>query len=438
MNHYLKLLKYKETMSFTHEGIRIGDFHLIEKANSFRTNIPLLLAFPFLKNFRGLALNVFKVTHHKNLNTYTIHPRHLSAHFKDESYLQVDMLLDSEVIRAESHSTESYSHVMLIINLIRLVTGVRSISGSDLHGRKDWAICRCCMALFQSLSLYRLHTVSCTAFGAGNIKRRVSNNILVHKTRIFLKKKNKFVPHVLAFNLKNLYRSIRPFSFINMDYESSNTPVADSSYSSFSKIPTNAIYEQKVIGGAYSIRNVFPNYPLPNSLATPRCIFINETQTEKDFYLSFFKKLRSDIKLIHRYEQDILSEAIPTPHLRDLSITEKIRYLSAQFCEVCQAKFNSYRTLDNGKKCRLHKNIDHDHVIFKKSMNEPDDGSVLRKVVCQFCNLQLTQSADSPKKSRIIYLHNAERYIIFSCYQSKPANLTNLTKSDEYLSAIQS
>ena len=408
IERYLRLLNYQQYLGFTHSGIRIADFHLLEKSNSFNGNVPLLLSFPFLRGYKGFALNLFRIIHHKNLKVYTIHPRHLSAHFKDPAYLQIDLLLDGDNIRDEPYCTDSYSHVMLILDLVRLSSGFRCPSGSR-NERKNWSICRQCLSLFQDIALYKLHIASCAAFGAGNVKRRISRNVLVHKTEIFLKKKNRKVPHYLSFNLKDLYKCKRPLSFFTMDYESGNLPVKDCSYKPFSTVPTSAVFEQRVLGGSYTIKNVFPNFPLPSSLSSPRCLFRTEIQSEKQFYLSFFTKLRTDIKLLHRYEQEIFDQSPPTPHLSQLSITEKIRYLSTQFCDICHAKFGGYRTLLNGKRCKLIRNIDHCHVVYKASIDEPDSPTLLNKVICQFCNLNLTQSCDSPKITRIIYLHNAER-----------------------------
>ena len=194
-----------------------------------------------------------------------------------------------------------------------------------------------------------------------------------------------------------------------MDFESGNLPIKDCSYKPFSKIPSGATFEQRVLGGSYTIKNVFPNYPLPSCLSSPRCLFRTDTQNEKQFYLSFFTKLRTDIKMLHKYEQGIFEQAPLTPQLKDLSILERIRFLSARTCEICHARFGSYRTLINGKKCKLIRVIDHCHVVYKESISEPDQPTLLNKVICQFCNLNLTQSCDSPKITRVIFLHNAER-----------------------------
>ena len=113
--------------------------------------------------------------------------------------------------------------------------------------------------------------------------------------------------------------------------------------------------------------------------------------------------------MLHGYEQRVFEQAPLTPQLKDLSVLEKIRFLSARTCEICHARFGGYRTLVNGKRCKLIRIIDHCHVIYKGSMSEPDPPALLNKVICQFCNLNLTQSCDTPKITRVVFLHNAER-----------------------------
>lgn len=407
VKRFMNMIHYKSLLGFTHKGIRIADFHLLEKNISFRSNIHLLLAFPVIRRYEGLSINLFKVTFHKDMNTYTVHPRHLSAHHANPSYLQCDLLLDSDTIRAVPYSSETYDHVLLILNLIRLTTGFQNASDPG-RTKINALICRRCMRVFSDQGKYKLHLRICSAFGPGCVKRRVSSNILVHKTRVFLKSLCRDIPHVLKFNIKDLYRAVRPIIFGCADLECVNIPVKENaSYSScpYSKMPSQAVFEQRVIGAAYMFKNIFPNFALPSELKEPRCVFRQGNETEEQFFLSLFNMLRDDVKRIHRYEQNVLNYDQGTPQLKDLSLLEKIRFLGRQFCEICHTKFGSFKRVQNNKKCKVQKVLDHSHIDFITPA-EPAPGR-LRRVICQFCNWALSQSADSPKKSRCFFLHNS-------------------------------
>ena len=272
------------------------------------------------------------------------------------------------------------------------------------------------MTVFIDQGKYKLHLKLCTAFGPGCVKRRVSSNILIHKNTIFSKSTSKQIPHVLKFSTKNLFKTVRPIVFAGADLECLNVPVNDVNDSSYEKIPSQAIFEQIIVGAAYSFKNIYPNFELPSELKDPRCVFRKENESEEAFYLTFFNMLRDDVKKIHRYEQEVMKKDEGTPQLKDLSIADRIRFLSRQFCEICQARFGSYRKTKENKKCKILKNLDHGHVeyrsIFEPTL-EPRPATpatpTLRRVLCQFCNWAMSQSADSPKNSRIIFLHNCIR-----------------------------
>ena len=220
IKQHLRCLNYRGLLSHFHTGIKISDFHLLEKMNVISTNTPLLLSFPFLKNFKGLSLNCYKITYHTTQKAFTIYPRHLSVHHSDPAFYQVDFLLDSDVIRSESCSTDTYDHVLLILHLPRLVSFLSTKHNKNRIGSAQ--ICRQCMSLYFDMATFRLHSRSCKAFGPGNLKRRISQNRFIHKTTIFNQRLQRHVPHTLHFDTKSLHKLYRPFTFFTADFESTN------------------------------------------------------------------------------------------------------------------------------------------------------------------------------------------------------------------------
>ena len=241
-------------------------------------------------------MNCYRISYHPHHNSYTIYPRHLSVYHSNNSYLQVDLLLDSEVIRPDTYTTATYDHVLLILNLPRLVSSL-----STLHKKNNLVsahICRQCLSLFNDVNSFHIHHRVCGAFGPGNLKRRISHNRFIHKSTIYSKRLKRHLDHTLHFATKHLYTLRRPISFMSMDFEASNVKPDHTIPCPYSKVPNNAVYEQTILAGSYCIKNVFPNFPLPLVLQQPRCL-VREQQSIQQFYLDFFKMIRSDVQLVH-------------------------------------------------------------------------------------------------------------------------------------------
>ena len=396
----MRHIAYKEFLDFETPGIKISNLPQLEKRNSpFTTS--LRLAFPFLKTYEAFAINVFRIHFHKHTNTYTLFPTHLSPNFDNEKCYQIDLLLDTDDVRCNPLSTDLYKHVLLILNLPRLLSSFKSTQ-SQKHSEKSTYVCRKCCTVFNELGTQKQHTANCSASSTASSKRRVTQNRFVHKTTVFIKKLNKHVPHVLKYSPANLYKTIVPTTQITMDFEATTRPFQRDIDEH--KLPKNAIFEQKPLGASYSMKTLYPSHELPTTLSEPRVMFFDDTKTsEKTFYLNFFKVLRSDIAKIHSYESQVIATAQPTPSFSQLSISEKIRFLAQKNCEICLARFGSKRKTPEGKIYRVKKCIDHVHV----KRNE-DNTELLRYICCFNCNAQLMQSAATNKVPRTIFLHNGK------------------------------
>ena len=405
MKKLLSLLNFQDILDFEKGGISLQNFALFEKKNK-PFNKKLLLHFPFLKRYSSFALNLFKVVHHNTLECYTLQPRHLSKFHKSEDHYQIDMLLDSNIIRQKPTSNEG--HVLSILNLPRLLSSFMSMK--DHHSDRYKFACKQCLKLFTERDSYRKHTKFCDAFSSGSAMKRKSHNKLINLTSIYVKKLGKYIPNVLRFNRKSLHKMIPALTMITMDLECTNeTPRTDPD--SYSKAPkTGLVYEQRVLGAAFVCKSLNSEYPLPAELVHPKTLFFDETITTKGkFWIKFFSMLRGTLQQIHEFETDILNRNREPPKFKDLTLSEQIKFVSSRYCELCFVKFNSFRKGADGVSYKVKKCIDHFHTKPSTTTSTTEKNKLLRFVLCSQCNCALMQSNVSPRVSKTVYIHNAIR-----------------------------
>ena len=397
---HLSSLRFKDIIDPESGGIAVSDFHLLENRNKPFSK-SLLLAFPFLRRFQSFSINVFKLHYHKHTKVYTLHPFHLSKHHKKQDCYQIDLLLDSKLLREQSDSEQGQGHherhVLTILDLPRLASCFKASKNNHLD--RYPLICRQCITTYSNPDQHKFHIQHCTAFNCGTTARRKTRNTFIHQTMIFSKKLNKLVPNVLSYNRRNLYKSVRSLSFFVLDLECTNRQV-NTDIDPYSKAPRKGlVYEQTILGGSFVAKAVYPQYPLPSYLALPRALFFDDNMTsEHSFWFRFFSMLRAAVHDVYLYEQDILSRNIEPPRFRDLKTADQLRFLTTTKCDLCRVPFGVTRTSVNGKRYKVHKNLDHDHAVAEK---------VLRYVLCTPCNLALYQS---PRRcDKIVYAHNAVR-----------------------------
>ena len=400
----LNYINFRSLLSFEGQGITIENFSQLERLNSpFHKS--LILIFPLLRKFQSLSINLFKIHHNKAHNQYSIHPIHLSKHHKKQDHMQIDLLIDDPTIRLQQHKTNG-NHVLTILNLPRLLASF--MSAHNRHTNRFQHCCRQCMRVFSDYNEFTQHIAHCKVFTSGCAAKRKTHNTFIHRTKIYIKSLNKYIPNVLQFNRKNLAKMLSPISFLALDLEATNQKhEGDGLYSSIPR--SGIVLEQKVLAAAFIVKTLVSQFPLPDCIAQPKTLFFDESITSKEsFWLRFFQMLRATIQEVFAYELDVLKKTRYIPRLKDLSITERIRFIASKSCEFCLVKFGSFRKAANGIKYRVLKNLDHCHLQAKP---QEEGKSVLRFILCSQCNLALAQRPVSVKTSRIIYIHNASKYI---------------------------
>lgn len=392
----LNALNFISLLDVYSTGIRLSDLHLFEKLNT-PLEKKLLTHYPLLKGYSGLAINVFTIHRSEQLNCFTLFPKQLSKNHRDTNFLQIDLLVDTPSIRAKAAvgvaagtSKKESQHVLAILNLARLLISFKSNEEKLFNSHRFQFPCRACATVYNSGTLYKAHIQTCNTFGSGRITagKRKSQNRFIHKTKITLVSSGKTVPHSIHFKRGNLIRTIRPFSFSCLDFESSNRIIENAKEDP--NTPNNATFQQKALGFSFTHKNCYTEYPIPDSLRAARILFFDEHKFEvKHFYLRLFMMIRADILLLHKYHLDILSRDEGVPTLSSLTTAEKIEFLAKERCDCCGIKFGILKKNSNGKFYKIKKVIDHSHVLMSKGGNGLATDSAsnkprkLRFVCCQ-------------------------------------------------------
>ena len=88
----MNLLNFKEFLLPGNAGIPKDKFDSLETAND-DFDAQLLREFPFLRFYKGFAINLFKIILNKTTVTYHIRPIKLSKRWRENHYLNIDLLV---------------------------------------------------------------------------------------------------------------------------------------------------------------------------------------------------------------------------------------------------------------------------------------------------------------------------------------------------------
>ena len=158
----LKMLNFQQFLQHSN-GISISDFRRLESAN---TPLPLALVeqFPSIETYKGLALNLYRSVIRQDPDNITqkqifIFPMVLSANHKSDSFVQVDLLLDSTNLRPKGRDSPTFPksplHVLTIHNLIGLLA--RNSQSKRNNATRYSHICRSCCHIFTSKEDLDIH-----------------------------------------------------------------------------------------------------------------------------------------------------------------------------------------------------------------------------------------------------------------------------------------
>ena len=158
----LNVLNFQQFLQHSN-GISISDFRRLESAN---TPLPsaLVQRFPAIQTYKGLALNLYRSVIRQDPDNITqkqifIFPMVLSANHKSDSFVQVDLLLDSTDLRPKGRDSPTFPksplHVLTIHNLIGLLA--RNSHSKRKHANRYSHICRSCCHIFTSKEDLDIH-----------------------------------------------------------------------------------------------------------------------------------------------------------------------------------------------------------------------------------------------------------------------------------------
>ena len=133
----------------------------------------------------------------------------------------------------------------------------------------------------------------------------------------------------------------------------------------FTRAPPSAVARQTPMSYAYGFESMYPDIPLPASLADVRIKFLDESTgvTLRDFYFNLLLSLRSDLVLVSHFLKDVLSRSQPPPGTHKRSARLQALFLSVSHCQFCGQKFDETRVTRTGKRIKIKRQFDHDHFL---------------------------------------------------------------------------
>ena len=344
----IEYLEYRPFIDFFNKGIPLTEISAFEKSLS---PIPKELsnAFKPLLAYSGICLNIYRLENSNVISNehsnWQIYPLSISPKAKElDAFFSVDLILDSPEIRQQPYVPPSTNHCLLISNLATFVNKFGPIVQNRNVSRYNH-ICRTCFFTTKNMSLLRLHHRICTNIQRNAATgRKKSNNIIVHKPRIYNKWTGKYRTNGLFWKSSNNFMSLKPLSLIYWDFESASVDKMDDgrSDSLFSNSPNTAIKTLPPMSLSYVNVSLYKEHKLPKELQEPRFIRINEdniVEGEKDFFIRILLQLREDLILHHKHILEVTKNDKPPPsrHLRDKTLESY--YASVTACQCCGVPF---------------------------------------------------------------------------------------------------
>ena len=150
VKHIKKMLKGIDLghIDILNQGISIEQFHTLENMDQpFKF---LQKHYKFLKNYEGFSLNIFSCKFSNTLRSYLLLPIKLSERWNQSQFFSIDLLRDSEDIRAPLKNKKNkrfnkplhqYQHTLLILNIFKLFQSFKN-KNHNSHTLGDCQVCR--------------------------------------------------------------------------------------------------------------------------------------------------------------------------------------------------------------------------------------------------------------------------------------------------------
>ena len=260
----LELINYRRLL--TPRGIPITSFAKLERLNS-PPSAQMKHLLPNMSQYQGIAYNVFKakiVNPDSNSPQAYIFPKLLSLHNSDDTFLQVDLMIDNEVTFYDAPTTNSAMstqatsnrqtthHVLAIANLCKLVGRRNPLKRT--HASRFSHVCRRCLTLMTSQTQHFRHTSQCRSFPSrrASLPRR-TRNVLSYRTLRYNKFTRTHEKLHLRFRAGELHKTLKSLFMSFLDFETIAQKVHSDDRTKAIH-PSNTISEQ--IPFAYSLVHI--------------------------------------------------------------------------------------------------------------------------------------------------------------------------------------
>ena len=311
----------------------------------------------YLGKYSGLSLNLFRAQVLKksdNNNSTSIHlfPYVLSRFNESQSHLQCDLIVDSEDLwitdendefKINDPETNVTDHVLLIKDLNTFLYSNSPLTNIRTNGSKTCQyVHRTCLTFFSHHEQLVDHCKICQPFPTGGKvkKRKPRNKILLNHiyTNPMTGKKT---PNGLMFKRSSLKHTVKPLLLSSIDLEAFLLDVPTDQRSPGSNThKINQIF-------CYSLahRSLYPHFPLPPELASPRALIKHENTSEADFMLQLVLQLRKDSALQSKFITDCLKLDPGVPVYQNFPEEIKTAFDLSKHCAHCGNRFYSRRVI---------------------------------------------------------------------------------------------
>ena len=399
----LSLIK-TANINYIVDGITPTDFGVLEKINQ-GFSPGLILQYPFLKNYKGLAINLHQITHNQKFNTFHLYPFVLSKFWNNEQYLEVDMLTNSRSLYQKCSKQFYPNHALLITNYVRFVVSFGRILGKYI--RSIMRSCRSCGLVFhnhqlaKTETLYTDHILACKTHNAKpSIAQKKIINRVLYMSKRFCKFENKLKQIYLEFDKSKYHTTLRPLMIGVLDFECCNVSIQQDfkSFQGRKGIPQSSIFVQKPLAYSHCLSSTYKELYIPPELKKVEVSFLDERKHNlRDFYLDLLISLRQKLLLYDNYLTSLLEKGRKPPEWKNLSFEEKTAHLTAYQCSFCALSGKVFRPV-----------FHHNHLDQKKKLARAGNQEIIQ--LCSACNLHTFNGGQKTKTPLVYYCHNLSVY----------------------------
>ena len=384
----LEYLPLNQFVCVGQQGVSLADFKKLEKCVFESSKVHEY--FSFLRDYEGICLNIFRVQKVRLKSQvgsqFHLVPLYLSPNWRKNNFYSVDYLFDNACLwqnRSECHSDlttgivrDKAYHLLTLLNLPRLLYSFnRKYKSNTMRAgvNASTPCCRACLKIFKNQSEYFHHVKTCEIFGKTRcVTIKKPKNQIVHFSHKRHKVSGKLYKNTLHFQLKHGYHTVPPVIMAAVDFECSSSRISSSSSSSSNSsnqttaaetvLPLNVVDEQTPLAVSLCFGSPY-EIELPQTLSKVYVDFLTDKDTVQSFLMRLLLKLREKLFSVKEFLRENLSHD-KTPKFQNLSLSDQIRHLTANACQLCGRRFRHYfMDKHTNKRCLVKRALHHLHFV---------------------------------------------------------------------------